>query len=566
MPPKEKQTKGIDQITRAVHKKIVSTMKDVRFRNPLSLDDSFFDLKRGYSLTLTDGKEINTFNVAKTLGYVIPRMPEEIFTGQDNINIVLTNNQKIFGNANNEELRRSKSRKRWHVVKQDEQTKETTVYLQIRDEQLGETDMTEIMSNLAILHVLKTSEFSQIWQHVAGNRYLSSREFETLQNQELFEKWKKKKITVRQDFDQSRKSALNILVDGLAAKLPKTEKKPFLMIGNDFSWRLMMFTLFLKEDSVGKLEKIFGKELEETNAKLKERYIPKELKNFIKKYVLLTLLNKDYRKNDSTRKLYEEIFTQKNYEYLGFERVFYGERGPINGEENFDRSIIAEPVDYWDPNNFYRPLLADEGQYVRELFSKLIDQGQPILSIPYMIGKMSTDLVAKLIDRELIDREKIGFIGKVGNIVRPGKNHLKRGQIVIPDVVHSSLGNGYSYEYPNLFKLDDEDKVFIDQFSVAHFMTVPAVTLQNYYDFDMVDEAPNLCVEMEQHPLIQMLQGTGTRIISSFYVSDQSVEPGGDNNQESASRVNISTPLDTVEGAIAVCFTTLFEIKQLAKN
>lgn len=563
MPKKEKPAEQLAQITRAVHKKIASSIKEPRFNGPISLDDSFFDLKKGYSLTLTDGKDINEFNVAKTLGYVMPRMPEEMFTGQDNINIVLTNDQAIFNGSNDLDLKRSKSRKRWHVVKNDEEKKSTTIYIQIRDEQLGETDMTELMSNLAILHLLKKSDYSQIWQHVAGNKFFSSKEFNTIRNRELFENWKKKKITVKRDFDPSRKSALDILVEGLANKLPDTEKKPFLMIGNDFSWRLMMFTLFLKENSVAKLESIFAKELEETNARLKERNVPNELRGFMKKYVLLTLLNKDYHKNESTRKLYEEIFTQKNYEYLGFERLFFGERGPIDDNKEFERSSIAEPIDYWDPNKFYRPLLADESQYVQNLFSKLIDQGQPILSIPYMIGKMSTDLVAKLIDRGLIDREKIGFIGKVGNIVRRGKNHLKRGQIVIPDVIHQSLGDRYSYEYPNLFRLEDDDKVFIDQFSVAHFMTVPAVTLQNYHDFEMIGDTPNLCVEMEQHPLVEMLQGTGTRIISSFYVSDQSIEPG---DTKTVEQVNISTPLDTVEGAIAVCFTTLFELKQLAKN
>lgn len=545
--------------------KIKDFVQHIKYHPSLSLNNSLFDFKEGYRLTLTNGEKLTTFNVANTLGYVIPRMPTEIFSGANNIEIILTNNHQIFADTKKDELRRSKSRKRWHVVKNDNKKGKTTIYLQIRDEKLGDTDLTEIMSNLAIFHLLKKADYSQIWQHVVGDEGFAKQEFDALKDAKSFENWKNKNITVTLDFDEKRKSVLDILVERLSKKLPETEKKPFLMIGNDFSWRLMMFTLFLNGEFVQRLENLFAKEYEEIEVKLKERNIRSELKNFIKKYVLLTLLNKNYHKNDKTQEIYKEIFSQKNYKELGFTRLFYGERGPIDGQEKFDRSIIAEPVDYWDPNKFNRFLLEDEDQYVKNLFSKLIDQGQPILSIPYMIGQLSADLVAKLIDKKLIDQEKIGFIGKVGNIVRPGKNQLKRGQIVIPEIVYKSWGDKNPLTYPNLFKMDNQDLVFIDQFSVVNFMTVPAVTLQSYNDFDIVD-ATNLCAEMEQHPLVEMLEGTGIRIISSFYISDLSIEPNkGYYQEELKNQVNITIPLDTVEGAIAVALTTLFEVTQLTK-
>lgn len=540
----------------------------------MSIDNPSFKYLKGASLTLTDGQEVDEFTAGMLLPYVLQRIPTELIAGKDErdrlsikpVEIVLTNNHDMFvDQQTRERLKTSTARRRWYLVEEKKDTR--TIYLHIRDHVETGTDLIEIISMLSALSIIRGANFSQVYQHIVGCRNFPENQGSNsvFLNKDLFEEWKQKPINVSWDFNVERGSAVDTLIGSLSeyfAKNERSEKKPYLLIGNDFSWRLTMFTLLLNDQQFQLLSNQFGHELGEVNKQLDIMNAPEDLKRFVQKYTLLTLLNKYYRHKPELISIYHDIFTKENYQRLGYTRIFFGARGSLE-EDEYQRSVLAEPIDYWDPKIFDRTILCNQESYIRNLFNRLINMGQPILSVPYIVGMMSAELTTKLIEANLVDGEKVGFVGKVGNIVMGETRPLVRGQIVIPRTVN--YPNAKSLIYPAQFNIKGDDEgssLFLSAFTACDLVTVPTVTLQAFSDFEQFNSGAT-CVDMEQYYLVNRLKqlGLNTKIIPAFYVSDNSVMP--DYRSRMKNGETLSVPLSITDGAVAVSLATLFAVNQL---
>lgn len=538
-----------------------------------SLDDKFFGFKyRRYKMFLTRNEPVDENNIALVMPYLLDRIPTELLSTDKNIELVLTNDVTKFQDC--EDIKTAKSRRRWYTI--EDQGDKRVIYWHIRDDKLieendlvGGTDAIEMMSFLSLLHILRKSDFNVLEQKFEEIGYLMPNDkFDAFHNEESFIKWKYTDFNVKLDFDVERPSAVDILVQNLKDRLPKPsngEKKPFLLIGNDFSWRLTMFSLFLNGENLNKLKEKYANDLSLLNRFIEESQLgeKEDLREFIKKYFLLTLLNKEYKHNEDLTSIYDEIFSAENYQKLGYRRLLYGKIEPINKDENSKRSITGEPVDYWDPNSFDEQLLQDETNYVRKLFEELLTYQQPILSIPYLNGKISPELIVKLIKAGLVDESVVGFLGKVGYFDSGTiKEPLRRGNIVMPvSVSEITRKKPSNEEYPHKFSLDERDLHFINLVRTAKFTTTPAVTIQSEEDFKNGDYTDSV-LESEQYYIVEKFEenNLATRIIGSFYISDISRK-----NPIVGAQDNINIPLTPQEGAISVCLTTLFEIDQIIK-
>ena len=554
---------------------------------PTPLSYKIFNLQEGYPLApMVDNEPLGPHNVVMTLSYLGERIPNELLETMDKpINLVLTNDHnKFVGQNTRDQLKTAKSRRRWYTV--EDKRESININMNIRDSKLGGADQREMASFLSLLHLLRKANFHQVHSLVMANPQFKSPHFDVFKDPNKFEAWKKSEINVSFDFDENRTSAVDILTQKLKEKMPKTERKPLLFIGNDFSWRMTMFTLLLDEVKLASLEKLYGKDQEtdasfgirtkmtdlETIVKtMAKRNIPEDVKAFVRKYTLLTLLNKDYGKTDRATQLYEQIFNKENYSKLGYKRLLYGVRGPLDNGNDYEKSNMGEPIDYWDPKAFDQNLLIDESPYIKEMFDRLIEIDHPILSIPYLIGELPADLSAKLIDEELIDPELIAFIGKIGYIRRDSNrehdNGLKQGQIVIPYKTRiAGQDQDQATQYPIRYQVDERDKAFFNYVGVDELMTVAAVTVQEDGDYKAVSNPDgHLTVDMEQGSMAEKFSGSNTRIVAGFYISDVSDSKGAKKPGENARKSDISKPMNTVEGAISASFTTLFAIYQMSK-
>ncbi len=547
---------------------------------PVGIGHSVFSLLEGNHITMTEGLPFDEVTVKYTIPYVVSRIPKELFAAVTDqgfsikpTHLVLTNNHDMFAAEGiQDSLQTAPSRRRWYLVHEEEDKR--TIYLHIRDGKEGETDMIEIMTMLFVFHTLRKANPASVNLYLMGLKSFPPEGVNRLfLNQDLFSQWQKNPFDVTLDFDSQRGSAVDKLVTDLKDCLPTSNEKPFLLIGNDFSMKLILFTLVLDKENENKLRKIFENELMQISVYLDSLGITKhestkELKSFVEKYVLLALLNKTYRHKESLQGIYEAIFSQTNYEMLGFQRLLDG----VRKSNQRKKSILAEPVDYWDPKKFNSSLLDDEALPIKRIFQYIVETGKPIVSIPYLIGTISAELVSKLIKEGLVDESSIGFIGKVGNIVLPGTNFVPRGTTVVPEYVFFQGRDGL--EYPTTgFYYPSEIIHLIHTALGGSIVTVPAVLSQTFSDFTNPDGKPvdsNIFVDMEQWYIIaEALEelkklGFNTRIISSFYVSDNSVSPQAKN--QGFNGVTLATPMSFAEGTVAACLTTLFELTQFAYN
>lgn len=557
--------------SREVIEYIRNSLKNQDFRTGgYSLDDDFFGFKNGkYEMFFTNNEVVNPNNIGLVLPYLVYRIPSELLSDDNRpIELVLTNDAEIF---KNKDVKTAKARRRWYSIENKKDKR--VIYWHIRDDcltkeddSIGGTDAIEMMSFLALLHILRKAEFSQVWQYLVG---IESIDFLILHKKEKFERWKNTEINVRLDFDETKPSAIDILIEDLKDRISKRKgrEKPFLLIGNDFSWRLTIFSLFLNGENLNKLKERYKSDLSLLYELIKESPLGEKesLKDFIEKYFLLTFLNKNYKNDEELSQIYEEIFSPDNYRRLGYRRLLYGVRKPKNNDSDIKRSITGEPVDYWDPELFDQSLLEDETNYIKQLFERLISLNQPILSIPYLNGKLSPELAVKLIKAGLVDKDVIGFLGKVGFFISDPEHEgrIKRGRIILPsENIRKITGEKFTGRNPHLFKMNEKDSHYVDLFNVAPFTTTPAVTLQNESD---LREIGNTALDSEQAYLCEAFEENNlpTRIIASFYVSDISRTRGY--KSKGPIEDNINRPLSHREGAVAVCLTTLFEIEQIIK-
>lgn len=597
LPYRRENVGAVPISSRSIETAVKNRLNDPRFKEGISIDDTFFSFEKDYPTTLTSGEPLSRKNVAQPLIYTSARLPEDLFKGQENIELVLTNDNARFLQGSG--LKTAKARRRWYVVEEDKKHNKKTIYLQIRDNQLEtSTDLGEIMSLLGIVSIARKSTL----------RDLKPLKFKP----DDLRAFQGKDIKIKLDFDVSRKSAAEVLIEQLKrhpysrSERHKNENMPFLLMGNDFSLRLLMMTTVINKDQVDQLKKMFsGKWAEavdqfhnehDTNKILKikeefmtdrvseidrlldEKNIPPLYKDFFMKYTLLTLLDRNRHLIGAADKFHNQIFTEENYKKLGYKRLLYGVRSPLDeSNRDFERSVMGEPIDYWDPVEFSKHLefLGDESDPIKQIFQRLIDKKQPLLSISYVIGGLSIELVEQLIRNGLISREEIGFIGKVGHYVDGDEPHLQRGDLAIISSCYSPDADMRA-EVENNIKFQNELSALVGMSHAVSALTSRAVTVQTHKELENArrqereltnDEHRHLVVDMEQFYLINKLKELGTKYYSVFYISDISRNPkkilldwfkGNDAEK-------ITNPLSTVRGALAVALSTLIVIDSLVQ-
>lgn len=558
----------------------IQSLVENGLRQGLSIDSLQFSFMHNYPLMLTDGEPLNPKNAGKAT-YPLSRLFEDIFSTQRNIDIVLTNDHRLFLN-NRDRIKTSKDRRRWGII-EDDNTETTKIFIHIRDKNISDsTDLKEIMSFFGIISILRKSKWMQLKKlrrDVKNDSYLQK--FSALRSEEEFEKWKKKHLTVKLDFEDSRGGATTVLVDQIKTELKNKKieitknNEPYLFIGNDFSFRLMMFTLLLNSDQIRNLEEIYQNNLSDIEKQINEKKAGPLFHDFIKKYSLLTMLNKDYssiKPDDSEyhRKisLYESIFNEENYQALGFTRLLYGVRPPLNNSSDYQRSILAEPVDLWLPENFKLNLLNDESGFVKKIFERLIRSNKKIMSIPYVTGNLCVELVDDLIRNGLVNRDSMAFSGKVGSFFEDGESHLNRGDTVLLTSVSDIEGE--SIEVRNKLEFGDELFGIINTIQSAHNITVPAVSLEAYNDFTNAKKKfSHLTTEMELFPLTKYLNENNIGLYAVYYVSDvmrrakKSLLPDWFGRADAE---NINQKMTTAQAALSVGIATLLTLYGLSRD
>jgi len=284
----------------------------------------FVDTK--YEMFLADGEIISSKNIAKVLPYLLERTPQELLNPDSDVRLVLSNDNGFF-KERSDVLQTANKRRRWYYVEDGSQDKSCkTVYWHIRDDEIvsdkedelvGGTDSIEMMSFLSLLHILKQSDYSDFEKltkedSTSAKLYGSLKnKFHFLSSQKAFEKWKSQEFNVLLDFDKEREGAVDLFINDLKERVPKRNEgdhKPFLLIGNDFSLRLTMFSLLVDQNTIEALKIMYKNDLDEFRETFKKGpYTGKDdLKNSLEKYFLLTLLNKDYGRAKNSQDMSKE--------------------------------------------------------------------------------------------------------------------------------------------------------------------------------------------------------------------------------------------------------------------
>jgi len=554
---------------RARYQEFEKKCLEIISKKQINLDDERLgELIYGGELTLLEGKPLNEETAIGALPYVARRLPPEIFfANQRPLTIIVSNDNEAFNDP--KLLRTAPARRRWYTVEEGE--KEVTVRIHVRDGMINGTDLQEIMAMLSYLSILRGMDKAEADENLGrmDNRYL--RDYEAFQSADNFQRWKDRPITVQFDLDFNRPGAVTLLVERVRERLNKLgeageirKKEPFLLIGNDFSLRLVAFTLLVDDKTIKTLRNKFSEELEKFAEKLQELNLTHDsLKGFLEKYFLLTLLSRKYREGDSDIKaIYNQIFSDENYRKLGFRRLLYAVNRP-DGITADQLSPLAEPVDYWNPAMMDEVLLADESDFIRRLFRDLRELGQPIISIPYLIGTLSAELVEEMINRRMIDQTAIGFVGKVGNIVLSKESYIPRGRLVIPLKVKNAGEEQWNY-YPHYFRRFPEE--LSETVTIIHFaqwlVTFPSLLHQGFAAFDGLPYGDIVVADMEQGYLVNRFgkMPQPLEILSCFYISDHSIHPS-----LSLKAPNLNVPLDPIDGAIGACLSTLWVIYQMVE-
>ncbi|MBP8591188.1 hypothetical protein KBI33_01815 [Candidatus Shapirobacteria bacterium] len=516
-------------------------------KSPLDLDHPKFGFMENFKSTLTDGYPLSSKNIGIPIRYVFPRLPEEIFfPNRDDLHLVLTNDSSLFAKQEKQNyLKTPPARRRWYL------NNGRLIRVHLRGKKKLNGDLLEILSFLGILRLFRRTG----WEEIAS--YTNENIIPFLSDRTNFEKWQQKKITVSIDWKPERPPATVVLEDQLRKiglkDLISQQQKPLLLIGNDFSWRLMMFTLLLSPSQFRKLKIIF--KAEEEKIKKETKLINDDWLDFCHKYILLTILNKTYSSTKNNQPeinaIYNQIFNQKNFKTIGYQRLLYGKRPPLK-KKFFLRSAIGEPVDYWDPKKFQQKLLKDESASVRKFFLNLIQHRWSILSIPYLIGENSAEVTESLIQNRLVDDETVAFVGKAGLFSEENNCFsLKKGDLIWPRKIFN-LENDQSFNFP--FK----NNLFFNIPS-ADFLTVPNIALQSYPDCQLIksrqDKNLPLALDMEQFHLLSLKEKF--RILPGFYISDLSCRKNyGQENK-------ITTPLDPIRGGLAIWQAMLLVLQQI---
>jgi|GEM_PF-2574159 len=570
-----------ERLMREIGNRIDRLVKGKVKPEEVDLNNEFWGFMEGHPSTLVDGEGLSHKNVGKNvLEYALQRLADlhlscneregrktplfDLFAGDyRSMEIILTNDNENTFLPHEDDLKTPARRRRWMLVEDVEEhgEKKRKVYIQIRNEGSYGSDMIEMMTFLGVLHLVRKASFGEINEFFANKTKKPS----FLNSQEDFERWKNRKILVNVDFDQKRPSAISLLVNEIE-KHNFSEPPPVLLIGNDFFLRLLVFSLVLSKEDENKLASIFSEGVNNLRRLFKEKQIPQDLQPIIEKYYLLSRLNlysqvEDENIRGELERIYKKVFFPDNYRRLGFTRLLDG----VRKTDGAAKSPTAEPVDLWDPSKISDEIITDETSLIQQLINGLKDRKVRILSVPYLIGDLSKTLIEELLKKNLINRNVIGFVGKVGCATN------ETDQVKLSSKIGAQVSIG-----EKVFYIDDQSREplltsYQGEIPVMQipFLTVPAVLVQTAEAIKRVlsqlkggseNEPNSLALDMEMHHVLSLLSEMKILLASAFYVSDLS--PIDISDSGIAERITV--PINKEVGAIAVVLAMIRVLEQIA--
>lgn len=365
----------------------------------------------------------------------------------------------------------------------------------------------------------------------------------------------------------------------------KQKPSAFVLFGNDFSIRLLCASgLFDQEEREEIVSLFHGAATEDIKAQTAQISDKQLRENALLFFCIQQLsvfdanTNHDFQEEQVKKllKFRQRLVDPQSLQKLGLYRIIHTLNSPI-----------GDPIDLWDPKKIQKGVLDNLPRGIRRIVEKFIEEGSPILSIPYTLGALTTQMLDGL--RECIAIKGVGgFVGKVGQYADLAEESLedldkiigqvaKAGYVISQDKNKEPIklkkpsANSISHlgrKPGNRYRRIRDERNWQEADGVI--LTTLGLTLQGPDDIKEARERAQelvgkrrarLLLDMELYYLAQYLQETDLHWVLFYYISDLTIPPDKFDEQDHRD-LKISAPLGN-SGVIAVFHTLTATLQEM---